>query len=137
MFGLPILTATWWAAKLSGGKRWFNASTVTAIAVALVVVALVGGAGLAWHSIRAAAIAETEARKDAEIAAAKAAADKARADANLRAQLAAEAARAEAADDLNALADQATSLERELARLRATEGNPIIYPRSLVQELRK
>jgi len=137
MLGIPILSAAWWAAKALGLKaavgRFFNGSAVAAVAIT--VAAVLAVLLFAWgvHVIRSGEAA----RWESVISQSKLLGQ---VRARLRDRRVEEAAARERAlyvDQIETMAEHAAALERELAALKAAQGNPVIYPQSLARELRK
>lgn len=134
MFGIPFLTAAWWAAKALGARaavgRFFNGQSLAALAIAAAVVAAVLGGVWGWKRIELGAVAGWQAKLMTS-----------RLVATLRDRKSQREADARAAAERDVLVEQiretvahAASLERELARL---EGNPVCFPAAIAKELRK
>ena len=137
MVAIPILSAAWWAAKALGLKtaigRFFNGSGLAALAIGLGAVLVLIGAVWLVHEIRSGEAAQWQAKiSQSQLLG--------QVRARLRDRRVEEAAARERAlyvDQIETMAEHAAALERELAALRAAAGNPVIYPQSLVKELRK
>lgn len=137
MVAIPILSAAWWAAKVLGAKaavgRFLNGSAAAALAIT--VAGVLAGLLFAWgvHLIRSGEAAQWQAKiSQSQLLG--------QVRARLRDRRVEEAAARERAlyvDQIETMAEHAAALERELAALRAAAGNPVIYPQSLVKELRK
>jgi hypothetical protein len=137
MLGIPILSAAWWAAKALGLKaavgRFVNGSGLAALAIGLGAALVLIGAVWLVHEIRSGEAAQWQ----AVISQSKLLGQ---VRARLRDRRVEEAAARERAlyvDQIETMAEHAAALERELAALKAAEGNPVIYPQSLARELRK
>lgn len=121
----------------AGFSRWFNADVFKACVWAFAIVSIL--AAIAWShgsglkrgraQYEAQVLADTN-RRNAEIAAKQAAEAK-------RVAQAAERERAAYERDLEQALDRAASLERQLAELKQTSGDPVVLPRSLARELNK
>jgi uncharacterized protein YlxW (UPF0749 family) len=137
MVAIPILSAAWWAAKVLGAKaavsRFLNGSAAAALAIT--VAGVLAGLLFAWgvHVIRSGEAAQWQAKiSQSQLLG--------QVRARLRDRRVEEAAARERAlyvDQIETMAEHAAALERELAALRAAAGNPVIYPQSIVKELRK
>lgn len=134
---MVILSAAWWAAKALGAKaavgRFFNGSGLAALAIGLGAALVLIGAVWLVHEIRSG-----EASRWESVISQSKLLGQVRA--RLRDRRVEEAAARERAlyvDQIETMAEHAAALERELAALKAAEGNPVIYPQSLARELRK
>lgn len=134
MFGFPLLTAAWWAAKAvtvkDGVSRIFNGSAVAAIALTVAVIAVIVGAALLYGAGSSNAVAGWQSKFMASRYVNALRERKAQREADARASV----ERQILVDQIGTMAGHAVTLERQLAEMKA---NPQCYAPEIAKELRK
>lgn len=122
---------------LAAGKRFLNGNLVLALAIAAAVTAI--PLVVAWwhHDIKKAAVSDRDRTWSAALGKARAAETALRQRQAKAAEAAAEAERVKLRQERDDAAGRADVLETTLRALRRPDGRLIIYPKALVEELRK
>jgi hypothetical protein len=128
-------------AKLASLKasvgRWATGDTVKAISLAIVAVCLLGGVVYLTRHAETGATAKRDVTWIGRLAAAKAAHDAERARTRDAVSAAVTAERAIAKRDVAAEAEKTASYQRKLDEITEQSGDPVVFPRALVQEINR
>jgi hypothetical protein len=135
---LSLLSAAWWVAKAGAVKdgigRFFNGASLKAVALAaavtVAILAVVIGGTMLYRAGGSSAVAAWQSK----LSLSRLAASLKQQRLQRQAEEAAAAERALLVERLREASDHAVSLERELAAIR---DNPICYPATITEELRK
>lgn len=136
-----LLSGAWWIAKLvgikAGAARWWSADTAKALSICVACVTILVAGMLLFSAGGSSGVARRDFSWLKQITASKeriAALDLAK---QLASDRAAEAARDAALTELRAEAERSAELERRLAELEKTDGDPVVFPKSIAREMRK
>ena len=129
--------SAWLAGTRAAAGAFLNKNAALAIIAVIVAVTVLAGGVLAWTDLKSSWVAANDAGWRARAAAAARNLAVGQAERDRRAEAAAAAEREILVNQIREVAEHAVTLEQEIARLKAAGGDPVIYPHSLVKELRK